>query len=62
VVGVVPPDTFQVWFAPLLHVQICSRVPFAELPPLASRHLPDPVLTSAPLETVHFWAPVALQS
>ena len=43
-------------------VQICSRVPLALLLPVASRHLPDPVLTRVPLLKVHFWAAVALQS
>jgi hypothetical protein len=50
------------WFAAPVQVQICNWVPFAELWPVASRHLPEPVLTSVPPDGLHFWAFVPLQS
>src|SRR3954468_8748896 len=57
VVGVVPPPgSVHFWLAPVPQVQICSRLPLAELLPVASRHLPEPVLISVPLApAVHFW-------
>jgi hypothetical protein len=56
-------DNVQVWFAAPLQDQICRRVPLAELGPVASRHLPEPVLTRLPLApTVHACAAVPLQS
>src|SRR5918997_1653775 len=60
--GVPPPGSVHRWLAVSAQVQICSRVPLAELWPVASRHLPEDVLTRPPPETVHFWAPVPLQS
>src|SRR5690349_4150861 len=60
--GVVPPGRFHCWFAPPVQSQICRRVPSAELTPVASRHLPDPVLMSWVPLTVHFCAFVPLQS
>jgi hypothetical protein len=63
VVGVpFPPGSAHVWLELFVQVQICKRAPFAVLRSATSRHLPDPVLTSVPLATVHFCAPVALQS
>src|SRR5213082_2551118 len=61
--GVVPPGRFHCWFAAFAHVQICRRVPLAELFPVTSRHFPEPALTRffEPLAD-HFWAPVPLQS
>ena len=60
--GVLPPGSVHFWFEALVQDQICSRVPLAELWPVASRHLPEPVLIRAPSLTDHFWAPVPLQS
>src|SRR5690242_153684 len=59
--GVPPPGSVHNWFAVPAQLQICSRVPSADDGPVASRHLPDPVLTSSPLLAVHFWALVPLQ-
>jgi hypothetical protein len=61
-VGVVAPGRVHCWFAPPVQVQICNGVPSAELTPVASRHLPEPVLTSWVPLVVHFWALVPLQS
>src|SRR3954451_6715391 len=60
--GVVPPGSVHFWLAVPAQVQICSWLPLAELLSVASRHLPEPVLTSVPLAAVHFWALVPLQS
>lgn len=38
----------QYWLAAPVQDQICSRVPLAELCPVASRHLPDCALTRVP--------------
>jgi hypothetical protein len=64
VVGVeVPPGSVHFWLAVLPQVQICRRLPLAELLSVASRHLPEPLLTSVlPVPAVHFWAAVPLQS
>ena len=52
-----------VWLALPAQSQICSRVPLAELGPVASRHLPESGLTRLPFApAVHCWAPVPLQS
>jgi hypothetical protein len=48
--------------AAAVQVQICSWLPLAELWPVASRHLPEPVFTRVPLLAVHFCAAVPLQS
>ena len=50
------------WLAPPVQVQICRRVPSAELTPVASRHLPEPTLISWVPLTVHACALVPLQS
>src|SRR4051812_6067803 len=54
VVGVDPPGMVQVWLLEFAQVQIWRRAPFAVLLSVTSRHLPDPLLISAPLDTVHF--------
>src|SRR4051812_5441095 len=60
---VVPPGRIHFWLAVLAQVQICSAVPLAELWPVASRHLPEPVFTRLVAAlAVHFCAPVPLQS
>jgi hypothetical protein len=49
--------------APPPQVQVCNRVPSAELNPVASRHLLAPTLVmSWAAVTVHFCALVPLQS
>lgn len=51
------------WLAVPVHVQICSRVPLAELLPVASRHLSAPGLAmSRAAVTVQRWAAEPLQS
>src|SRR5258705_5267883 len=61
--GVVPPPgRTHCWLAPPPQSQICSRVPSAELGPVASRHLLDVGLISRPALATHCWAPVPLQS
>src|SRR2546430_17054040 len=45
------------WLGPLWQSQMISRVPSAELPPVASRQRPDFWLTSSPAELgCHAWA------
>jgi len=62
--GVLPPPVGSVhsWLEAPVQDQICSWVPLAEDLSVASRHLPEAVLTSSPLLAVHCWAPVPLQS
>lgn len=51
------------WLGPPLQVQISRRVPLAVPRPVASRHLPEGVLTTVPSgRRLHCWAPVPLQS
>jgi hypothetical protein len=57
-----PDGVVHSWLEPPVQLHIWSWVPLAEEWPVASRHLPEPVLTSSPLLTVHFWALVPLQS
>src|SRR5205809_6489444 len=57
-----PPDTVQFWALVLLQVKIWSWVPLAGLAAGTSRHLPEAGLTRVPLLTLHFCAPVPLQS
>jgi hypothetical protein len=42
------------WLAPPVQSQICSRVPLAELGPVASRQRPDAGFTSEPPDACHF--------
>ena len=41
-----PVQVVHCWFGPPVQSQICSRVPSAELGPVASRHRPEPAFTS----------------
>ncbi len=52
------------WLPAPVHVQICARVPFADVLPVTSRHLLAAVFTTSPVPALydHCWAAVPLQS